>query len=220
MNVVIIKTFQGVTMELARVVPHLLYWFFSRNGDDKLGYRDLLKRDKPAQIAYGTLLPSFMMSMLIGNLFQILCPAILWFNLIFFGFSYVVYKHNFMYVYAHTSESGGALFFPMYERTIGGMIIGQLLVAGYMFIRLAVPQAIVALALPALTYVAGNTLKYRYQKAASNLSYENAVYLDEKFDAEKLDHFSSENFSQPALKHFEPLFPKQSSNDVPEKATV
>uniref|UniRef100_A0A7S1UJQ2 CSC1/OSCA1-like 7TM region domain-containing protein n=1 Tax=Phaeomonas parva TaxID=124430 RepID=A0A7S1UJQ2_9STRA len=207
MNVVIVKTFQGIAMEMCRIVPFALHWFFSRKGDDALGKRDLLKRDKLSNVEYGTMLPNFMMTALIGYLFEIICPAMSIFAFAYFFLSYLCWKHQFLYVYARKSESGGSFFFPLFDRTIAAMMVGQLTIAGFLFIRLAFWPGIVAVVLPMVTYNLGFQLSAKYQRSAENLSFEKAVYADEM--AEPLDFvkFSADTFSQPALKNIKALYP-------------
>mmetsp|Transcript_1674 Transcript_1674/g.7307 ORF Transcript_1674/g.7307 Transcript_1674/m.7307 type:complete len:890 (-) Transcript_1674:318-2987(-) len=207
LNVLILKTFQGASMELSRLVPHLLYWFFSRKGDGELGPRDLKKRDQANSIAYGMLVPPLMASALIGYVFELICPVVEIFTCIYFLFMYTVYKHQFIYVYERPSESGGKLFFPIYKRTFVGIMMGQLTNAGYLLIRQAFWPFILAVLLFLVTYSVSGSLTEKYERYAANLSLEVATYHDEDPNEEEIATFHEDAFKQPALKDLEEVSP-------------
>ena len=238
MNVLVVKTFQGAILELSRIVPYVLYAIKSHGDETMLGERSLERRDATNSIEYGTLMPQFLMTGIIGFCFEIVCPFMQVICFLYYAISYVVFKHQTIYVYARPSESGGDFFFPTFKRTVSGLYVGQVVLTGYLGIRQAAGPAVVSLLLlPVSAYLASG-LKRRFERPASILSFETAASNDEgvgatgqegKYGAPEevkrpaiiaydaslplIDHrpfFERETYVQPELRSLEPVLPKPS----------
>ena len=83
--------------------------------------------------------------------YAVICPVILPFGALYFGFSLIVYKKQILYVYQPVYESGGAMFPGSLQKTVLSLVLGQLTLAGYLLTRKAVFQGIFLLPLPFTT---------------------------------------------------------------------
>jgi len=178
MGVMIIRILQGLTWELSRL--HVIFPYLVCGNKEKklMGEREILDRTDPRAFPYGWVYPAVLMSTIIGFCFQLICPLISIAVMIYFFLAYIIYKHQLIYVYINSSESGGAFFFPAFSRTITAMLAGQLTLAGYMVIKEGFGQASFVLVLPGITIFAAYMLHEKYERPAKTLAFERAAYVD------------------------------------------
>ena len=69
--------------------------------------------------------------------YAIIAPIILPFGMIDFTGALIVYKKQLLYVYSPVYESGGKMFPLAVQRTLFGLVCGQLTFLGYLFYYLA-----------------------------------------------------------------------------------
>jgi lysine-specific demethylase 3 len=81
----------------------------------------------------------------------VICPVIVPFGMLYFGFSLIVYKKQILYVYQPVYESGGAMFPSALQKTLFGLTCGQLTFIGYLFTRGSIAQAVFLMPLPVAT---------------------------------------------------------------------
>jgi calcium permeable stress-gated cation channel len=62
--------------------------------------------------------------------YAVICPVIVPFGMLYFGFSLIVYKKQILYVYQPVYESGGAMFPGALQKTLFGLTCGQLTFIG------------------------------------------------------------------------------------------
>lgn len=79
--------------------------------------------------------PTQLLVIIICFTYACICPIILPVGAIFFAMALIVYKKQLLYVYTPVYESGGALFPDVCQKTLGGLICGQLTFIGYTIIR-------------------------------------------------------------------------------------
>lgn len=65
--------------------------------------------------------------------YAVICPVIVPFGMLYFGFSLIVYKKQILYVYQPVYESGGAMFPGALQKTLFGLSCGQLTCIGVCF---------------------------------------------------------------------------------------
>jgi hypothetical protein len=100
---------------------------------------------------YGWEFPAQIFVIMIIFTYAVICPVILPFGTIFFGFSLIVYKKQVLYVYQPVFESGGAMFPGALQKTIFSLALGQLTLIGYLFTRKAIFQGLFLFPLPFAT---------------------------------------------------------------------
>ena len=146
--------------------------------------------------------------------FQGICPVILPFGALFFGFSLMVYKKQVLYVYTPLYESGGTLFPLACDCTLFGLVCGQLTLTAYIVVKDRAHNKVtfpLVLFLPVMTIGFMRYFKRNYTKPSSRLSFERAIQRDKVADkmaslkdsengVEALrDIFDHEAYRQPVL---------------------
>ena len=86
-------------------------------------------------VYYGWEYPSQMLVIVICFTYATISPIILIFGAMYFLAALMVYKKQVLYVYTPFYESGGDLFPLVCDRTLTGLICGQLTFMGYSIVR-------------------------------------------------------------------------------------
>ena len=86
---------------------------------------------------YGWEIPSQIFVIMICFTYAVICPVILPFGALYFGFSLIVYKKQILYVYQPVYESGGAMFPGSLQKTLLSLALGQIILIGYLFTRVS-----------------------------------------------------------------------------------
>jgi len=123
----------------------------------KLTQRELDEMYSPENILYGWEIPSQIFVIMIVFTYAVMCPIILPFGALYFGFSLIVYKKQILYVYQPVYESGGAMFPGSLQKTLFALALGQLTFIGYLFTRSAFFSRFISRAF-AYCHVVGNEL--------------------------------------------------------------
>jgi hypothetical protein len=146
----------------------------------------------------------------------------------YFAGALMVYKKQVLYVYTPAYESGGSLFPLVCDRTIVGLICGQLTFMGYSTIRGGHYQPICILPLVYFTVQMMYYFRVHYAEPSKRLTLERAMQLDERFrnmssenhknsqrKGPPQNYFSKDHYKQPVLteKFGEPLFYRHEVED-------
>jgi hypothetical protein len=129
-------------------------------------------------VQYGWEFPTQLLVVVIVFTYAIICPVILPFGLIYFLGALTVYKKQILYVYSPVYESGGAMFPLAVQRTIFGLVCGQMTLLGYLFTRACYYQMIFLWPLPFMTLVLMRYFQKTYVEPAAKLSLERAREYD------------------------------------------
>jgi calcium permeable stress-gated cation channel len=81
-------------------------------------------------LQYGWEFPAQLLVIMIVFTYAVICPVIVPFGMLYFGFSLIVYKKQILYVYQPVYESGGAMFPGALQKTLFGLTCGQLTFIG------------------------------------------------------------------------------------------
>jgi hypothetical protein len=100
---------------------------------------------------YGWEFPAQIFVIMVVFTYAVICPVILPFGTLYFGFSLIVYKKQILYVYQPVYESGGAMFPGALQKTVFSLALGQLTFIGYLFTRKALFQGLFLFPLPFAT---------------------------------------------------------------------
>lgn len=122
-------------------------------------------------------------------------PIILPVGALYFLGAFLVYKTQLVMVYAPRYDSGGVMFPSACQRTLIGLICGQITLVGYTVLRQGFYQPMLLLPLPLYTWSMMAYFKRIFEDPAGNLSLERAIELD------KLDTliFDATVYRQPIL---------------------
>lgn len=129
-------------------------------------------------VQYGWEYPSQLLVIVIVFTYAIICPVILPVGMLYFAGSLIVYKKQVLYVYTPIYESGGTLFSVAVQRTLFGLVCGQLTLIGYFLIRGCRLQALFLLPLPVVTVFGMRYFRQHYADPSLLLSMERAREYD------------------------------------------
>jgi len=143
-----------------------------------LTQRELDEMYRPENVQYGWEFPSQLLVIMIVFTYAVICPVIVPFGMLYFGFSLIVYKKQILYVYQPVYESGGAMFPGALQKTLFGLTCGQLTFIGYLFTQGNFIQAVFLMPLPVATLWGMGYFNQHYAKPSKRLSLERAREYD------------------------------------------
>jgi len=201
--------------------------------EERLTQRELDAVYRLENVQYGWEFPTQLLVVVIVFTYAIMSPVILPVGFLYFAGALIVYKKQILYVYSPVYESGGSMFPIAVQRTIFGLIFGQLTFMGYIFTRLMrndedVSQTTVSLKflslvpLPILTIYAMNFFHHKYVLPSRYLSLERARERDrhrvkhQDEEGDDNDHFDKNAYRQPVLTKVatEPWFYRRGVEDA------
>jgi hypothetical protein len=209
-NLLIVKTFTAVPLELLRVWPLIQILSVRLCMDrNKCTIREL-KTGALANppILYGWIYPNLLMVLMIISTYSCISPLLCPFGMIFYAFVYLMYKYQLLYVYTNEYQSGGYMWYAVFNRSMVALIAGQFTLLGYLGLRETIFTGPFYLLAPlpfCITYFWYNCDE-RFRKASMGLSLESAIDIDAKvaqqtaagFDA-PINTFQPALFRQPSL---------------------
>ncbi|KAH9785962.1 CSC1-like protein [Citrus sinensis] len=139
----------GIAAEIIRLVPlvifHLKNTFLVKTDQDRDEAMD------PGYLRFATNEPRIQFYILLGLVYAPVTPILLPFIIVFFAFSYVVFRHQVINVYDQIYESGAAFWPDVHRRIIINLIISQLLLMGLLSTRKADKSTPLLILLPVIT---------------------------------------------------------------------
>ncbi|CAD5183148.1 unnamed protein product [Musa acuminata subsp. malaccensis] len=172
---IMVDGWSGIAAEILRLKPliifHLKNTFLVKTEQDREQAMD------PGSLEFASSEPRIQLYFLLGFVYYVITPIFLPFLLIFFGLSYVVFRHQIINVYTQEYESAAAFWPDVIRRVIIAMIISQLLLMGLMSTKhgsLTVP----ILVLPLLTIWFHIYCKSRFEPAFIKFPLQDAMVKD------------------------------------------
>ena len=144
----------------------------------------LLFTRRQENVQYGWEFPSQLLVIVIVFTYAVICPVILPVGMLYFVGSLIVYKKQVLYVYTPLYESGGTLFSDAVQRTLFGLVCGQLTLLGYFIIRGCRYQTLLLIPLPLFTVYGMRYFKHHYADPSKLLSMERAREYDRVAECE------------------------------------
>lgn len=148
------------------------------SNEKKLTQRELDAVYRLENVQYGWEFPTQLLVIVIVFTYAIICPIILPVGLLYFLGALVVYKKQVLYVYSPVYESGGAMFPHAVQRTMFGLVCGQMTLIGYMMTQSCYYQPLMLFPLPVFTVYMMNYFYQTYVEPSNRLSLERAREYD------------------------------------------
>ncbi|KAF9111994.1 hypothetical protein BGX27_004143 [Mortierella sp. AM989] len=156
---VLLRGFTGPALELLQVVPLLLNFLFTKRLTKSP--REIWSvQGHLESVDYGVLFPPQTLMFCIGMLYSTIAPPILPFVAFYFTMHYFVYRHQFLYVYLQSVETGGLAFPKAVKQAFTGIFISQITLFGIFLMKqatfhdTAIPQLILIVILITITALA------------------------------------------------------------------
>eukprot|EP01018_Ginkgo_biloba_P034827 Gb_24188 [translate_table: standard] len=173
---IMVDGWAGIAGEILRLKP--LICFHLKNVFLVKTEKDRQKAMDPGSVGFPEALPQLQLYFLLGLVYAVVTPILLPFIIIFFGFAYLVYRHQVINVYNQEYESVAAFWPHVHSRIIAGLVISQLLLLGLLSTKKAADSTPLLLALPVLTIWFHKFCKSRFEPAFRKYPLEEAMAKD------------------------------------------
>ncbi|KAE9621954.1 putative calcium-dependent channel, 7TM region phosphate [Lupinus albus] len=166
---IMVDGWAGIAAEILRLAPlitfHLKNTFLVKTEQDRENAMD------PGSLEFATSEPRIQLYFMLGHVYSPVTPFLLPFIVVFFAFSYMVFRHQ--------QYESGATFWPdVHRRVIIGLVISQLLLMGLLSTRGANMSTLVLIAQPVLTIWFHRYCKGRFEPAFVQFPLEDAMVKD------------------------------------------
>ncbi|ANM61020.1 ERD (early-responsive to dehydration stress) family protein [Arabidopsis thaliana] len=205
---IMVDGWAGVAGEIFRLKPlvifHLKNFFFVKTEKDREEAMD------PGQIDFYATEPRIQLYFLLGLVYAPVTPVLLPFIIFFFGFAYLVFRHQIINVYNQKYESAGAFWPDVHGRIISALIISQILLLGLMSTKGKVQSTPFLLVLAILTFGFHRFCKGRYESAFVINPLQEAMIKD-TLERAREPNLNLKGFLQNAYVH--PVFKDEEDSD-------
>ncbi|XP_072959641.1 CSC1-like protein At4g02900 [Typha angustifolia] len=176
MSFIMVDGWAGIAAEILRIKPfivfHLKNTFLVKTEQDREQAMD------PGSLNFASSEPRIQLYFLLGFVYSVVTPILLPFIIVFFSFSYLVFRHQIINVYNQEYESGAAFWPDVHGRLIAAMIVSQLLLMGLMSTKHASQSTPLLLILPVLTIWFHLFCKSRFEAAFVKFPLQDAMVKD------------------------------------------
>ena len=206
MQLLIVSTCLGTLNELFRVIPifysvvraHIGWRLTEKELKQKAGmFRALSNVDK---CYFSRLHSAYLLYFIVMFVYSTISPLVNWFCLIFFCFVSSVYRHQFIFNYPNSPDSGGKIFLPFLDCLLACMIISQLTIAGFLALKKSAVAAplMIPLLIGTILYIVH--LKESLFSAGTFLAASTCVEEDDLNQVRGVDYSEFKNqYKNPAL---------------------
>lgn len=205
---IMVDGWAGVAGEILRLKPLIIYHlkntFLVKTEKDREEAMDA------GSIGFNTGEPQIQFYILLGLVYAAVTPLLLPFILVFFGFSYVVYRHQIINVYNQEYESAAAFWPDVHGRIIAAMVFSQLLLMGLLSTKHAASSTPFLIALPVLTLWFHRFCKGRFEPAFKTYPLQEAMMKD-TLERARDPSFNLKGYLQNAYIH--PVFKGDDEDD-------
>lgn len=202
---IMVDGWAGIAGEILRLKPLVI--FHLKNMFVVKTERDREKAMDPHGVDFPETLPSLQLYFLLGLVYAVITPILLPFVLIFFGFAYLVYRHQIINVYHQQYESVAAFWPHVHTRIIASLLISQLLLMGLLSTKKAANSTPFLAVLPILTLTFHKYCKNRFEPAFRKYPLEEAVDKDAEEGGPEHDlslkSYLSDAYLHPIFRSFE-----------------
>lgn len=205
----------GVAGEILRLKPLIIYHlkntFLVKTEKDREEAMDA------GSIGFNTGEPQIQFYVLLGLVYAVVTPVLLPFILVFFGFSFLVFRHQIINVYNQEYESAAAFWPDVHGRIIVALVVSQVLLIGLLSTKHAASSTPFLIALPVLTIWFHRFCKGRFEPAFIRYPLQEAMMKD-TLERARDPKFNPKAFLQNTYVH--PVFKGNEDEDAEEDSEV
>ncbi|GLT28236.1 hypothetical protein SLA2020_031850 [Shorea laevis] len=173
---IMVDGWAGIAAEILMLKPLIIYhlknFFLVKTEKDREKAMD------PGSIGFNTGEPQIQLYFLLGLVYAAVTPMLIPFIIIFFGFAYVVFRHQIINVYNQEYESAAAFWPDVHGRVITALVISQICLMGLLATKGAAQSTPFLIALPVLTLWFHSFCKARYEPAFVRYPLQEAMMKD------------------------------------------
>lgn len=183
-QLVIIKTFTGLPIELMRLWPLIQIFFVKMCTDKKKCTRRELRSGVlyNPEMLYGWVYPNCLMVLMIMCIYCCIAPLIMPIVLMFFSFIYVIYRYQLLFVFINSYQSGGYMWYSVFSRSMFALTAGMTTFCCYLGIRVTFGSGpfYAILPLPIILVMFSQHCERKYKQQSINLSMQQAMAIDKE----------------------------------------
>ncbi|XP_047320363.1 protein OSCA1-like [Impatiens glandulifera] len=179
MTYIMVDGWAGTAGEILRLKPlifyHLKNFFLVKTEKDRE------EAMNPGSLGFNTGEPQIQLYFLLGLIYATITPTLLPFILVFFAFTYIVFRHQIINVYNQEYESAAAFWPDVHGRIVTALIISQLLLMGLLSTKggvIAAKSTPILIFLPVLTFYFHKFCKGKYESAFVRYPLQEAMMKD------------------------------------------
>ncbi|GLT33558.1 hypothetical protein SLA2020_081320 [Shorea laevis] len=173
---IMVDGWAGIAAEILMLKPLIFYHF--KNFFLVKTEKDREEAMDPGSIGFNTGEPQIQLYFLLGLVYAAVTPMLIPFIIIFFGFAYVVVRHQIINVYNQEYESAAAFWPDVHGRVITTLVISQICLMGLLATKAAAQSTPFLIALPVLTLWFHRFCKARYEPAFVRYPLQEAMMKD------------------------------------------
>lgn len=136
-NMIIVKTLTGVPVEMLRIWQLLtivgVRSLFDKNKFTRRELRTGVFMDYPME--YGWVYPNLLMVLMILTIYMCIAPFLMPCAMMYFAFAYIMYKYQLLYVFVNDYQSGGNMWYQVFNRSMIILICASLVLWGYLGLK-------------------------------------------------------------------------------------
>ena len=131
-NLIIVKIFTAIPLEMVR--PWQLSTILLMG--NCMDRRETTRRDLRTgafyswPMLYGWIYPQLMMVLMIMCVYSCITPLMMPFCALFFAFAYLMYKYQLLYVYINDYQSGGYMWYAVFNRSLIALFFASIALLG------------------------------------------------------------------------------------------
>jgi len=203
-NYMITTVLFGVPFQLLVLFPQLTHWFYSQFADATVTTRRQILDGPLAAVPfeYGANLPNLLYVLCIVMTYWTMCPLLSILGALYFCGLYIVYKHQFLYVYTREYETGGMFFYQLFDSAMLCLVISCALMTAYVSVSGGIIPAALLFPLPITVWYCWCNITNEYEHRSANMAYNCAVSSDENHQAHSalLQGLTPDCYKQPCMK--------------------
>lgn len=203
-NLIIIRVCTGVPIEMLRLIPLLDILAVKVCYDKKKCTRRELRTGAFADppMLYGWCYPNILMVVMIMFVYAAIAPFLSLLAVPFFVVVYLMYKYQLLFVYINAYQSGGFMWYAVFDYSMLSLLMGSLTLLCYLAIRQTYTSGpfYALLPLPVLVAYFWRLCNARFKGPTRSLALERAMEIDAEVTPDTVaKDFDVKLFRQPAL---------------------
>lgn len=181
-NYIITVWLSGVPYKLIRRLRALEYLVFWSTHTARYTTRRMMKEGPYREIhmGYGTELSDVLYVLCIVLLYWVISPVVLLFAVPLFWSWYYAWKYEFAFVVTRAYESGGEMWYLMYQYAMMGLLAGTAMFMAYMGLQQGVAQSPMLVPLPVIILMAWRYTEQMFRQQSLSMPFDLAIRDDLK----------------------------------------
>jgi hypothetical protein len=198
-NYIVTVWLSGVPYKLVRrfrALEYLCFWF---THSPKYTTRRMMKRGpfRDTHVNYGTELSDILYVLCVVLLYWVISPVVLLFAVPLFWSWYYAWKYEFAFVVTRAYESGGEMWYLLYQYSMYGLLAGTTVFITYMGIKEGVAEGPLLIPLPVIILMAWRHTEQTFKFQSQSMPFDLAIRDDlKKLGGDSLDEAKDSSASQ------------------------